>query len=467
MPKMQWKCVICGHEVAASNPPRKCPVCGASEDKFERMETVGAGSTEELIGENERGGIPPLDLYLAEYRREAYENEDKFTLIEKMAQTGRSEIAPMGTRETFQNLQTILFRGAQFCRFPLDEDVSVKTGTIIGPSARQPLELDIPFYVSHMSFGALSREAKIALAMGATDMGTATCSGEGGMLPEERAHASRYIYEVGTTQFSRAENILKQADAVEIKFGQAAKPGMGGHLPGEKVTGEIAKIRGVNPGEDIISPNRQPDVDSPEDLKRLVQSIREITDGKPVGVKFTAGHIEEDLEFVLYACPDFITIDCRGGATGAAPRFIRDHICLPSIYAIRRARKYLDDVGSAVTFCVAGGFRDSTDIAKALALGADAVALATASLIAIGCQQYRICNTGECPVGITTQNPELRRRFSIPASRQRFVNFYRTTKEELQALARVNGRDNVLDLDLSDIFTVSTAVAGNTDIDFA
>jgi glutamate synthase domain-containing protein 2 len=186
-----------------------------------------------------------------------------------------------------------------------------------------------------------------------------------------------------------------------------------------------------------------------------------------VGIKFAAGHIEEDLSFVLAAEPDFITIDCRGGATGAAPKFIRDHICLPSIYTIRRARRYLDSAGSKVTFCVTGGFRDSTDIAKALALGADAVALATASLVAIGCQQYRICNTGDCPVGITTQNPDLRARFSIEASTRRFINFYKTTADELETLSRVNGRSNVHDLDLSDIFTVSSDIATNTDISFA
>ena len=318
-----------------------------------------------------------------------------------------------------------------------------------------------------MSFGALSKEAKIALAMGATVVGTATCSGEGGVLPEERKEASCYIYEVGTSEFSRSEAFIKGAEAVEIKFGQAAKPGMGGHLPAEKVTPEIAALRNVIPGEDYVSPNHQPGIKSPEDLREFISSLREISGGRPIGVKFAAGHIEEDLKFVLAGQPDFITIDCRGGATGAAPNFIRDNVCLPPVYAIRRARRYLDDVGSRVTLCVTGGFRDSTDIAKAIALGADAVALATASLLAIGCQQYRICNTGNCPVGITTQDPELRSRFSIPASKKRFVNFYRATKNELETLARINGRPDVHDLDMSDIFTVSNEVAKNTDIEYA
>ena len=199
----------------------------------------------------------------------------------------------------------------------------------------------------------------------------------------------------------------------------------------------------------------------------MVNSIRNTIGGKPVGIKFTAGHIEEDLKFVLQAKPDFITVDCRGGATGAAPNFIRDHICLPAIYTIRRVRKYLDQTRSKVTFCVTGGFRDSTDIAKAIALGADAVALATSSLLAIGCQQYRICNTGKCPVGIATQDPELRKRLSIPASADRFSNFCQATTEELRALARVNGRQNIHDLNLDDIFTISNVISANTDINYA
>jgi glutamate synthase domain-containing protein 2/rubredoxin len=457
-----WRCAICGYELSGEAPTSNCPVCASMPDKFERVEQ-GAPADPVVSGE----AVPPLDMYLSEWARPEYEEEEKFSLIHKISKRGKSEISPMGTRKPFPGLDTILFRGAQFYRFPRNEDEAVSTSTVIGPGARRPLEMEIPFYVSHMSFGALSKEAKIALAQGATEAGTATCSGEGGMLPEEREHATRYIYEVGTASFGFNEDAIRKGDAVEIKFGQAAKPGMGGHLPAEKVTPEIAAIRGLQPGQAFISPNRQPNVNSVDDLRKMVDTLREMTDGRPVGVKFTAGHIEQDLAFVLAAGPDFITLDCRGGATGAAPSFIRDHVCLPPIYAIRRARRFMDENGSRTTLCVAGGFRDSTDIAKALALGADAVALATASLIAIGCQQYRICNTGKCPVGITTQDPELRRRFSIPASKERFVNFCRVTRDELQTLSRINGRTDVHELDPLDIFTISNEVAQNTDIEYA
>jgi len=460
MVNAKYRCSICRYETDSFHPPAKCPICAASSDKFKLVSTSPETRTEE-------GNTPSLNEYLSKWSREEYENEEKFSIIQKISKTGISEISPMGTRKAFPGLETILFRGSQFHRFPLDEDKEVSTTTIIGPAAKQPLILDIPYFVSHMSFGALSKEAKIALAIGATRAGTATGSGEGGVLPEEREHATRYIYEIGTALFSRDKKAILKADAIEIKFGQSAKPGMGGHLPGAKVTSEIAKIRGIPEGQDFISPNFQPGIKSSQDLQELVDSIRRESNGKPVGIKFTAGHVEEDLKFVLQAGPDFITVDCRGGATGAAPNFIRDHICLPAIYTIRRVRKYLDQARSKTTFCVTGGFRDSTDIAKAIALGADAVALATTSLLAIGCQQYRICNTGKCPVGIATQDPELRKRFSIQASADRFTNFCNATTEELRTLARVNGRHDIHDLSLDDIFTISNEISANTDINFA
>ncbi|MDH3972925.1 MAG: glutamate synthase-related protein [Deltaproteobacteria bacterium] len=463
----KWRCTICGYVAEGEYPPDKCPICSASSDKFEAVGSPPVKEEKKTEEPSVFEAHAELVDYLSPWSRSEYEKEEKFTTIQKLAITGKSEISPMGTRRPFPGLEMILFKGVQFSRFPLNENEAVSTKTVIGPSAKYPLELDIPFYVSHMSFGALSKEAKIALAMGASKVGTATCSGEGGMLPEEREHSSRYIYEIGTAAFSRNEEYIKQADAVEIKFGQAAKPGMGGHLPGEKVTPEIAKVRNIEAGEDFISPNRQDDINSPEDLKKMIADLRSLTKGRPIGVKFAAGHVEEDLKFVLAAEPDFITIDCRGGATGAAPNFIRDNVCLPAVYAIRKARSYLDSVGSKVTFCVTGGFRDSTDIAKALALGADAVALASASLVAIGCQQYRICNTGLCPVGITTQDKELRSRFSIPHSVKRFVNFYDATRMELEVLSRINGRSNVHDLAMDDIFTISNEIAANTDIEYA
>jgi glutamate synthase domain-containing protein 2 len=402
--------------------------------------------------------------YLAAWRRPQDELEPRFARMQATASTGVSEITAMGTHQPFVDWGSILFHGAQLDRQPRERTEEVNTKTVVGRTARHPLELDIPFYVSHISFGALSREAKIALARGSAAIGTAIGSGEGGMLAEERENARHFIYELGTARFSHTESSIRAADAVEIKIGQAAKPGMGGHLPAGKVTDEIASIRGLGPGEDSLSPSRQPDISSRDSLRRKIEGLREMTGGKPIGVKITAGRIERDLDFLLDGDPDFVTIDCRGGGTGAAPTIVKDNVCLPAIYALRRARRFLDARESSVTLCVTGGFRDSSDIAKALALGADAVALATASMIAIGCQQYRICHTGSCPVGIATQDPELRSRLVIDESVERFVRFYRATAEELRTFARLSGRSDVHDLDLTDVFTTSLEVARFTDI---
>jgi len=233
--------------------------------------------------------------------------------------------------------------------------------------------------------------------------------GEGGILPDSLENSYKYIFEYVPNKYSVSEDYLNKVDAIEIKFGQSAKPGMGGHLPGDKVTEEIAEIRGFAPGQDIISPSHFNDINNKDDLKKVVRWLREISNGKPIGIKFAAGHIVADLEVALFAEPDFITIDGRAGATGAAPKFVKLATSVPSIFALYRARKYLSETGADdISLVITGGFRISPDFAKALALGADAVALGTTALMAIGCQQYRICHSGKCPMGITTQNPELR-----------------------------------------------------------
>ena len=453
-----WVCSVCGYIHEGDGPPDECPVCGVGPEEFNEEMPAGDAAAADPTPTKAEGD------YLSEWAREKDDFEDKYARVAALAKTGKSETSPMRTKERFPDWGTILFKGGQLFRMPLNGDVPVELTTVIGKTAEHPLTLSVPMYVSHMSFGALSREAKIALAKGSAEIGTAMCSGEGGLLPVERENAKLYIYEMGTAKFSHQDSAVKQADAVEIKIGQAAKPGLGGHLPAEKVTEEIAAIRGLAPGEASISPGRYTGLETIDDLVAEVSRLREVIGGKPVGIKITAGHIEEDLACVLQARPDFVTIDCRGGATGSAPTFLKDNVCVPPIFTIRRARRFLDEQKSDVTLCVTGGFRDSTDIAKALALGADAVALATASLIAIGCQQYRICQTGRCPVGITTQDPELRARLQIEESTKRYVNFYDATRRELEVLARSNGRNRIHDLDLTDVMTLSNEISANTDI---
>jgi glutamate synthase domain-containing protein 2 len=349
---------------------------------------------------------------------------------------------------------------------PLNQDEAVETRTVIGPRAAHPLVIDMPVTITHMSFGALSREAKLALAKGSAAVGTAMCSGEGGILPESLASAHRYIFEYVPNRYSVTDEYLAAVDAVEIKIGQSAKPGMGGHLPGEKVTEEIAATRGFPAGESITSPARFPDIRNADELKAKVAWLREKTGGKPIGIKIAAGHIEADLEVALLAGPDFVTVDGRPGATAAAPRAVKAATSIPTVFALYRARRFLDQAGAeGVSLIITGGLRVSSDFAKALALGADAVAIGTAAMIAVGCQQYRVCHTGKCPVGVATQDPELRARLDVERSAERVANFLRAVREELQAFARLTGNSDVHGLGIEDLCTLSSEISGHTAID--
>ncbi len=254
--------------------------------------------------------------------------------------------------------------------------------------------------------GALSKEAKTALSRGAAMAKTAMCSGEGGILPEERDAAYKYIFEYIPNKYSVTDENLQAADAIEIKIGQGTKPGMGGHLPGSKVTPEIAAICGKKVGEDVQSPSKFPEINSKEGLKDMVDMLRSRSGGRPIGIKIAAGRLERDLKYCVYTESDFVTIDGRGGATGSSPLLLRDATTVPAIYALSRTRKYRDSIHSDIALVITGGLRVSPDFAKTLALGADAVAVASSALIAAACQQYRICGSGNCPVGM----PQLRTR---------------------------------------------------------
>jgi glutamate synthase domain-containing protein 2/nitrite reductase/ring-hydroxylating ferredoxin subunit len=377
------------------------------------------------------------------------------------------EISPLGTLKHYPMFDDILFKAAQLYKAPLLEDEEFNMATVIGKNAKQPLELSMPVYVSHMSFGALSEEAKTAMAIGSKQVDTATCSGEGGRNEREYRNAGKYIYEVSTTKFSKNEQWIKDADAVEIKIGQAAKPGLGGHLLKEKITKEIAELRGIPMGVDQVSPSRDPEINSKDDLRDYVTKLRTMTKGVPIGIKFAAGDVERDLECALFAEPDFITIDGRGGGTGAAPTFIKDNFSMPAVYAVARARKYLDANNSDVSLIMTGGYRTSGDIAKTLAMGADAVAVATSAMIAIGCQQYRACHTGNCPVGIATQKQDLRDRFSIKESVERFVNYFNVLKMEIEEIGKAVGKNNIHDLDYSNLITTDINISTGTGIEHA
>jgi glutamate synthase domain-containing protein 2 len=441
-------------------PDWTCPVCGAARSEFDRLEDEPEPpAPAEPVRERKS---------FDDYRRASDELETAMADIHRMALTGESVVEPMRSRKPVVSWDDILIKGAQLARLPLNPAEPAETKTVIGPRAQKPLVIGTPIIVSHMSFGALSREAQSALALGSGAAGTAMSSGEGGILVEALGMAHKYIFEYVPNRYSITPGNLQRVDAIEIKFGQSAKPGMGGHLPGGKVTAEIAAIRGVSEGTDIRSPSRFPDIRSRDDLRRKVDELRTLSKGRPIGIKFAAGDVEADLEFALFAGPDFVTIDGRAGATGAAIKHIKDATSVPTIYALDRARRYLERRGiKDVTLIVTGGLRVSPDFAKALALGADAVAIGTAALMAIGCQQYRICDTGRCPVGIATQDPGLRARLDVDEAARGLANFLRVSTEELKDFARLTGHGSVHELSVRDLVTTSSEISAHTSIPHA
>ncbi len=344
---------------------------------------------------------------------------------------------------------------AQMATKPLMEDHAVTTELVIGPEANKPLALQIPLFVSDMSFGALSEEAKIALARGAELSGTGICSGEGGMLPEEQAENSRYFYELASAQFGYKEELLSKVQAFHFKGGQGAKTGTGGHLPGNKNKGKISKVRGIPEGQPAISPPTFKDLSTPEDYKYFADRVREITEGIPIGFKLSANHIEKDIQFALDASADYIILDGRGGGTGAAPEMFRNHISVPTIPALARARHYLDEQGASgrVTLIITGGLRVPIDFVKALALGADGIAVSNSAMQAIGCVAARMCNTNNCPAGIATQNEALRKKLNIANSAAKLHNFFDASVELMKVMARACGHDALSKFNKEDLAT--------------
>lgn len=373
--------------------------------------------------------------------------------IHEISVSGISPAEAMDTLRPVKGFNDILIAGAQLHRMPREKSESVDTSVTIGKKAKVPMRLETPIYVSHMSFGALSKPAKVSLSKGSAMVGSAMCSGEGGALPEEMAAAHKYIFEYIPNRYSCTEETFQNCDAVEIKVGQATKPGMGGHLPGKKVTEEIARIRGKPVGEDILSPSRYPGIETAEDMGYLVEYLREMTGGKPIGIKIAAGDIEKDLEFISKTGCDFITIDGRGGATGSSPAFLKADTSVPTVFALARARKYMDEHGMEQELVMTGGFRTSGDVFKAIAMGADAVAMASAPLMALGCQRYRICDSGRCPMGIATHDPELTSRIDVDIGSQRVANFMRVITEEIATFLRITGHEKLDELSPDDIFT--------------
>lgn len=451
-----WLCV-CKHTGNA-------PYCDGSHEQFsdDQVGKPGPGrdaSNDQAMPEPSNTREEPQLEHIHQLAREGLENIG-----------AEGPIAAMGVpRDQLPQWQDIQIMVAQLNRLPLLVDAPVDSSLIIGPQSKRPLQLDMPLLVSDMSFGALSEEAKIALARGAEAAGTGICSGEGGMLAEEQQANRRYLYEMGSARFGYDEALLEKVQAFHFKAGQAAKTGIGGHLPGSKNTGKIAETRKLEAGTDAISPARFKDMSSPADFKKQAERVREISGGIPIGFKLSANHIEQDIEFALQASADYIILDGRGGGTGAAPLLFRDHISVPTIPALARARHYLDKHGHSgkVTLIVTGGLRTADEFVKALALGADGIALANSALQAIGCVGARICHTNNCPAGITTQDPELRKKLDINQAAQRLNRFLEASSELMKTMARGCGHSSLKQFNKNDLATVSTQMAQLSGIEFA
>ncbi len=401
--------------------------------------------------------------------------EPHVNYIQKLAREGLSKVGHHGAvsamgvpRTELPAWDDIQILTAQMWKKPLLDEEPVETKLVIGPRAKRPLELAIPLFVSDMSFGALSEEAKVALAKGAELAGTGICSGEGGMLPEEQEANSRYFYELASARFGWSLDRAARCQAFHFKGGQGAKTGTGGHLPGAKVQGRIAEVRGLEPGQPAISPSRFPDLDTPADFRRVADEVREATGGIPIGFKLSAQHIERDLDFALEVGVEYVILDGRGGGTGAAPNIFKQNISVPTIAAIGRARRHLDKQScGGVTLIATGGLRTESDFVKALALGADGVAISNSALQAIGCLGMRACHTNNCPVGIATQKKNLRSRLIIEESAKRLGRFFEATTELMTVLARACGHSSLADFCPEDLTSWKRDVAELAGIRYA
>ena len=425
------------------------PYCDGTHKKFSAEEVGKEGP-----GIDKNVGAAPVATPTPE--------EPTVAFIHQLAREGLSKLGHHGQmtsmgvpRNLLPHWDDLQIMAAQMATKPLMEDQIVGTELVIGPEAKKPLALKIPLFVSDMSFGALSEEAKISLAKGAELASTGICSGEGGMLPEEQQSNSRYFYEYASAEFGFKEELLTKVQAFHFKGGQGAKTGTGGHLPGNKNKGKISQVRGIPEGQAAISPPTFKNLVTADDFKKFADRVRDLTGGIPIGFKLSANHIERDMQFALDASADYIILDGRGGGTGAAPQMFRDHISVPTIPALARARHFLDEQGATgrVTLIITGGLRVPIDFVKALALGADGVAISNSAMQAIGCVAARMCNTNNCPTGVATQKEELRKLINIEKCSQQLCNFFEASVELMQVMTRACGHSHLNQLNKDDLAT--------------
>lgn len=399
-------------------------------------------------------------------RRKRHDESESFfrTMVEikDIAKAGKSVIGSMGSLKKLPfSFNDLHFIPAQVAKIPLNREDNVNTEVLIGPKSKKPLKVASPILISGMSFGAVSKNVRLIICETANENQIGFNSGEGGVLKEELE--SKYLIgQYSTGRFGITDDLLSKFSAVEIRFGQGAYPGKGSFLPSKKMTPEIAEIRGLKKGVDAYSPAHHPDMKTKEQIAEKVSWLKEVVNG-PVGAKIGCGNVEDDIGVLLDADVDFISIDGFGGGTGATDMYVRENVGIPLVAALPRASMVLEEFGvgkgaspnKKVTLIAGGGLRNSADFAKCLALGADAVYVGTAALIAINCEQYRICYTGSCPTGVTSQKPYLAKQLEVEEGIKRLGNFLRVSTFEISNFARIVGKDDINDLKRSDLISLS------------
>lgn len=388
--------------------------------------------------------------------------------INNVADKGTSMLGSMGSqKKTPFSLDDFHFIPAQICKMPLNESEQVKMEVVIGPEAKKPLKVSSPIMFAGMSYGAVSKNVRLVLARVASNLNIGSNSGEDIVLQEELDIASKQlIVQYSTDRYGTTEEILKKCSAAEIRFGQGAYPGWMSLLPATKVSREVAKLMGLKEGEDAYSPARHPDIENEDMLREKIRWLKELTDGTPIGAKIGCGNVENDVKVLVESGADFISLDGFGGGTGATELFVRENVGIPIVAALPRADRYLRKIGkrNRVSLIAGGGLRTSADFAKCLALGADAVYIGTSALIAINCQQYRICHTGLCPTGVTTNDPVLVQRLDVDEGVRRLTNFINVSNLEIASLLRIVGKDNIKKLGTEDLVALKKELAEATGV---
>lgn len=388
--------------------------------------------------------------------------------ITNAADKGTSTLCSMGSLKKMPfSLDDLHFVPAQISKIPLNQSQSVNMHVIIGPEAKKPLRISSPIMFAGMSYGTVSKNVRLVLARVASDLNIGCNSGEDIVLPEELDTASKQlIFQYSTGRHGTTEEMIKKCSAVEIRFGQGAYPGWTSLLPATKVSPEVANLMKLEKGEDAYSPAHHPDITNETELRKKIDWLRELTGGSPIGAKIGCGNIETDVGILVENGADFIALDGFGGGTGATELFVRENVGIPITVALPRADKYLRKIGKRekVSLIAGGGLRTSADFAKCLALGANAVYIGTSALVAMNCQQYRLCHTGQCPTGVTTNNPLLIDRLNVDEGVRKLTNFIIVSNMEIAGLVKIVGKDDVNKLSTEDLVALKRELSEATGI---